>query len=290
MDSQETTPLAWHYMQLDVPADWEVIGFKKAAKTGELALSDRHGETMRVFWQQLPGTPALDERLIELVRTNTEDKLDELQIRKQLSDRHGWRVFMPENDELPAFAARYDPDGEAAVILTLPPHPANRQHQWTSRILASFRPNAGAERRWAAFGIDVTLPQEYLLESVSALPAAQVLNFETKKEHSITIHRYGMLPLVLAEDDLPTFFSKVKGRRCLLYRVAEFRRDGRYPGVRLRYRTRGKTGGFSSLIARSWHGRVWMWRCDKQMRFYCVDHHAPKKVLLDGVDKMVNCP
>ncbi|MCG3147144.1 MAG: hypothetical protein PCFJNLEI_00581 [Verrucomicrobiae bacterium] len=239
--------LAWHPFIFDVPPTWEVIRHRNNPDEGQLHLADRHGEQMQIFWKRMKEAPAIAARLAELAGGGP---------RRRIVEHHGWQVsFGP-----PTFAARYDD----TILLTLVfPLVATAP---VRAILESYRPNHGPERHWAAFGLDCVLPAEFHPTEVKAMPALQVMHFENSRNESVTIHRYGMLALILGADDLATFFARTKGPRTQLRRTGTFRQAGKYPGVELSYRSRS-----GKLWGRGREGHVWIWQCDEFQRLYCLD-------------------
>ena len=283
----ETVPLAWHHVRLRVPRHWEVVGYKNDADDARLVLSDRHGETMHLFARPWPDPPRLTRRLADQVLAAGRTDLTPGQVRRRVASRHGWRVFVPPEVGAPAFAGRYDAGQRVLIHLTFPPH-RDRSVPTVEEVLRSFEPNAGEERHWALFGLEVRLPAAMRLRDVRPLPAAQVLRFENARGESVAVHRYGMMPLALAGEDAATFFARVQGRRCALRRQGAFLKDGRHEGVRLAYTTRGR-GGFDILLARPWEGRVWFWRRDDLKRLCCADHHALPAHRMDDLPERVVC-
>jgi len=300
-----TVRLAWHHIILHIPETWEVIGYKKDPAEGQLVLADRAGEALNVHWKQMKSAPVIPRLLTDLVRLGREPKTsqDEDRLEKKIRDRirevHGWQVYLPDVDNArplhpphrarAAFAARFENTTGILILLVFPPHPDTAAQEHILEILASFAPNDGAERTWAVFGLEFTLPATMELDEVVALPACQRLLFENRRGETVAIHRYGMLPAILAGDDPATFYARVKGRRTLLRRAGQFRKDGQHEGVELTYITRGK-GGLDSLLAGTWHGRVWLWRCDEEMRLYAIDHHAPAKHHISDLLQRVHAP
>jgi len=281
-----TVPLAWHRIRFDVPCTWETVRYKNDPDDGAVILSDRHGETMQVYWRRPPGDPAVDRRLSELVAENLGEGMAAAKARAALVSIADWRVFVPRVRDVPVFAGRYLSEARILLQLTLPPHPNSDPRKIVRELLASYRPNDGDRRRWAMFGIDITLPKEYAPSDISPLPAAQVVRFENRQGHSVALHRYGMLSRLLANETFETFFVRVTGRRRRLFRRSEFCQQGKYPGLGLAYSTRGK-GGVTALLSRRWEGSVWIWRCDDIQRLYCLDHHAPLKCALSDLPEYV---
>lgn len=284
----ETTRLGWHHLILEVPRTWEVIGYKTNPKDGQLLLSDRHGETMRVYWKTLSDDPSATRRLLAVAKEHVGDAMTEAEIRDGLRELHGWQTFLHQSENLRGLATRYEEDGRALLYVVFPVHPHTKEPRQLERVLKSFQPNYGDDRVWAAFGLDVTLPAEMKPARVSALPAAQIMRFENHRGESVTVHRYGMLSLLPADEDLATFFARAKGRRHLLYSGGEFAEDGRHEGIKLSYKTRGK-GGLSGLLARTWQGRIWVWRRDDLERLYAVDNNALEKNLIADLPERVRC-
>jgi hypothetical protein len=241
-----------------------------------------------MFWREVAGRPIVSQRLITAVQAHSKEALTDGEIRRRIEDIQGWTVFLPDESSMPVFAGYFLEPERVLLHVVFPPHPDARDPRCLRQVLSSFQTNRGEERVWAAFGLDFTLPRQMELEDVTAVLASQVMRFENPLGESVTIHRYGMLPRILAGQDMPTFFAQAKGRRFLLYRQGEFLKDGKYPGVRLSYQTRGR-GGFDALLAPTWEGRVWLWRCDDIKRLYCVDHNARKEDLIEGLVERVRC-
>ena len=276
--------LAWHHLQFQIPATWEIVAYKKSAGDGQLVLADRHGETLQAFWRKVAGAPKVPTLLQHLVEENFPKRFSESKIRARLQSIAVWDAFVPPTADLPVFAGRYLPDERILLEVTLPPHPG-RTPELVQSLFQSYRLNNEPLRHWAAFGIDLQVPADYELDEVRPWPAAQVLRFEHRRGYSITAHRYGMALRQLASNTLDSFFARVKGRGVRLYKKREFLKDGRHPGVELGYGTRG-TGGITALLSPRWLGTVWVWHCVDQQRIYALDHHAPlNKALPDLIER-----
>jgi hypothetical protein len=280
--------LAWHHLQFQIPVTWEVVAYKKNSGDGQLVLADRHGETLQVFWRTIAATPKVPALLQKLVEENFPGRFSVAQIRANLQSVGGWDVFLAPATDLPVFAGRYLPDERALLEVTFPPH-VQRAPGIVREVLESYRPNTGAIRRWAAFGLDLEIPADYELDEVRPWPAAQRLRFEHRKGYSITAHRYGMLSRQLAHDTLESFFARLKGGGTRIYKKRDFLKGNRYPGVELEYGTRG-TGGITSLLSPRWRGHVWVWRCDEQQRLYALDYHAPPRLALPDLIEKFHIP
>lgn len=300
-----TVPLAWHHACFRVPATWEVIRYRNDPRDAELVLSDRHGETMHYFARPMPDTrgpvspPADSEggerkpdasivrRLEMLAAHDFKDRLKSDAVRKRCRRVGAWTVWLPREEDLPVFAGCYLEPGGALRHVAFPPRAGDAARAEALNVLASFCANDGAERRWALFGLDITLPDSYHLEDIRPWPASQTLRFENRKKESITLHRYGMLSRLLAREPMETFFARVKGRKVALHRAGNFRKGDRYDGVELHYVSR-KSGILAGFMASLWEGRAWLWRCDERERLYAVDQQARADRLIPDLPSRVN--
>src|SRR5436190_2196747 len=99
--------LAWHHLLFEIPTTWEVIAHSKNPEKGQLVLSDRHGETMQVFWKRVNEKLDVRRRLIDLASASSEGAGKETEIRKGIAEVSGWQMFESRDEKLPTFAARY---------------------------------------------------------------------------------------------------------------------------------------------------------------------------------------
>lgn len=276
-------------MLFDIPVSWEVVAFKNNLLDGSLVLADQHGEVFRVFWKQMPEAPSPFRRLLALVNEETGGAQSEESLRRQIRTHSGWHVFLPASGDIPALASRWEATTRMLLLAVFRPHPTPATRRAVLDVLGSYEPNGGAERVWAAFGIDITLPVELELEKVSAFPAAQTFRFANRRGESVTVHRYGMLSVLLADQDMATFFKQVKGRT-MLTREGRFVQgdDRRHDGLVLAYQTRGR-GGIEGFMAKRWDGRVWIWRCDELQRLYCLDQNARPQNIIPELPGKVRC-
>lgn len=281
--------LGWHHFLFEeLPRAWEVIGYTTGMREGRMVLADRRGEAMRVFWRAIKGEPALDQRLLRVASDYAGDSLTREQIRRGLRRVGGWSCWFPDGQAVRGLACAHVPGRNVLLYVVFAPRPDAPGNGDIVRVLKSYRPNTGPQRVWAAFGLDVELPEAYELARVNVFPGSQVLRFENRQGESVTLHRYGMLSLLLENDDCAAAFLRLNPGHRPLYRERDFQQAGRYPGLLLRYTTRGR-GGVSSLLARTWQGRVWVWPCRELERLYAVDHNARERRLLAELPGKVRC-
>ena len=308
--------LAWHHLIFDVPDTWEVARYKKSYRDGMLGLVDRWGDVMQVFWRLTRSRSDVPRRLAELV-AELGESLDVHDVRRMIGSRHGWTVFMPDDDRVPVLAARTHTHGPAtgdpadARVMTrsygehvllycvFPPRQESQKGREggegaqggdraaIDRVLKSYETNYGAERQWAAFGLEIALPAEIDLTKCHLLPTSQILEFENRRGEKITLQRYGMMSAVLREEPIDVFYARMKGQKTQLMRDGRFEHGG-VEGVKLSYKTRGR-GGLTAMTSPLWQGRVWAWTCPDIERLYVVDQNAREDHLIPDLMERVVC-
>ncbi len=286
--AETTCRLGWQHIRLDVPVSWEIVAYKKDRATGQLVLSNRRGVTMQIFWKKIKREVSLTRGLVSLARANMKEPPAESKLRRMIRKFHGWRVFFPASEETPVFAARLLDDGNTIINVTFPPHPDTADGELVRQVLASWRPNDGKVRLWAAFGIEVELPEDMELLEAESLPTMQRMSFENRKNHTVTVYRFCMMPAILGEEDMATFIAGVKGRKRALHVTDTFRKDERHEGVKLVYVTRGSRV-FGGVFDRFWRGCIYAWRRDDIQRMIAIENHAPEKFLLENIVERATC-
>jgi len=79
-----TARLGWYHLMFHVPEHWEVVAYRNRIRDGQIALSDRHGQAMRIFWKQVREAPPLKRRLVDVVSDYTDGSVSEREIRSRL--------------------------------------------------------------------------------------------------------------------------------------------------------------------------------------------------------------
>lgn len=283
-----TARLAWHHFIFETPSDWETLGYRNDPIKGQIVLANRRGEVLHIFWRQLKEKTGVRNRLVNVALELSEDEdLKAGEIRKSIVEQHGWQVYHPKRENHPTLAGRCEDDTKVLMYLVFPPHPDTREKLVIDRLLKSYEQNEGDELVWAFIGVDVTMPAEYELKKIEALPAAQVLHFENNRGEKAFVHRYGLVDQLLSNIDMAKFYAGLNKRKNF-YNDGNFYYKDKYPGVKLKYTTRGK-GGLEAMTARTWQGRAWVWRCDDLQRLYCVDTNALEDHLLWDLPDRVRC-
>jgi len=246
--------LGWHHLCVEIPDEWEVIEYGTRQKDGSLRLSDPEGETLQVHWSTLKRAPNMRNRLQTWLAKYSpgEDA--------RFREVEAWSLCAVKGG--PLVAVRHD--AEVRVLLTLVFSAHARENVGDAAIAAilnSYSQNRGERRVWAAFGIDVMLPGAWELDSVEALPAAQRMHFCRRDGERVSVHRYGMLPMVLAGDTDETFFARLKGRRSLV-RVEGPWRSG------LAFSYRRTQNRLMDVFRRTAIGLAWLWREPALGRLY----------------------
>ncbi|MEI8312445.1 MAG: hypothetical protein WCH98_16970 [Verrucomicrobiota bacterium] len=249
--------LGWHHLCVEIPDAWEVIGYGTQRRDGRLLLSDPRGETLQVHWKTLKRAPNLRNRLQAWKDTVPHDG------GVRFREVGSWAVC--EVDDGPLLAARHD--AGARILLTMAFSAHAREDAGAAgldAILRSYRENCGERRTWAAFGIDVTLPGDWELDSVEAWPAAQRLHFSRRRGERVSVHRYGMLPVLLAGDTDEAFYARMKGASALL------RVEGPWgKGLALSYQA--AQSGLMNVFRGTSLGLAWLWRESGLERLYVFD-------------------
>ena len=260
----QTVRLGWHHLCLEIPECWEVLGYGMRSRDGRLLLSDPGGETLQVHWKRLRRPPNLENRIAEWHRSQG----DSTAISTGTGHADGWLISAGSSH--PLLAVRYDAESKALLTLVFSDHA--RQgigDEAIGKVLRSFSTNSGKQRVWAAFGLDVTLPAEWKLESVEAWPAAQRLHFERRRNERVSVHRYGMLPVVVGNDTDATFFARIKGSRILARVERELETRGPRQGTLISYEPAGR--GLMELLRKPSRGLAWLWREQSVPRLFIFD-------------------
>jgi hypothetical protein len=276
MSAPATQRLGWHHLCLSVPAAWEVVRYRNQPDDGQLALADRHGEALVVFWHRAPKAPDLARAMAAVATPGPAGQPP------AAAPCGEWLLHLPPTPDQPAYAGRHLATPGVLLVLVFPAHP-QRQAAGVRQVLDSFQPNDGEERVWAAFGLDLTLPAAWRLAEIEALPACQRFTFETRHEETISLARFGLASRLLVQDDLATFAAHRKGRRTQLRRAGPVPRPDGAPGELFTYHQRGSGRALlGALLARTWEGRLWAWHRPDRERLWLLDHLArPRHALLD---------
>jgi hypothetical protein len=230
----------------------------------------------------------VEDRLVELAAANAGDAMTKQQIRDSIAYWRGWTVVPAATSASVTFAARFLESARVLLTVVFPPYPVADLRPLARWVLDTFRTNDGADRVWAAFGLDMILPAEFQLRGVQAFPAMQIMDFENERGDTVSIHRYGMLPVLLGEVDAATFFARRKGPRFQIRKRGTFQQSEQVEGLELAYQTRGKEG-LARMLGRRREGRAWIWRRDDLQRLYCIDHVARAARLRADLVQRVKC-
>jgi hypothetical protein len=264
-----SVPLAWHHFRLAVPSEWEVVGYGLQPAQGRLALADRDGETMQVFWKRTDAPPNLERRLDDLFRANLPADAPAQAAGRRFEEWRGWRVCLSGDRSLPFYAARHLPESRVILGAVFAPHPRRREDV-ARAVLASWEPNDGEARRWAAFGLDATLPASLEPEVVVSLPALQRMEFANRKGDRVVLHRFGMLSALLAGADAPAHFARVKGRGVQVWKLPPPAEPSRARVTPLALR-RTPIGWWSAPRRLPKEGKAWLWAQPDRERLWALE-------------------
>lgn len=261
--------LAWHHFRLTLPAEWEVVGYGLKPAEGRLALADRDGEVMQVFWRKTDAPPNLERRLDDLFRANLPTGAAPRAGTRRFEEAHGWRVCLAGDRALPFYAARHLPDQGVILGTVFSPHPRRREDV-VRAVLASWQANDGPNRRWAAFGLDLTLPSSLEVDAVSSLPAFQRIEFATTRGDRVVAQRFGMLSAILEGTDPAGHYARLKGRGTQVWRLPPSSDPARSGTTELALR-RTPLGWWSAPRRLPREGKAWLCPRPDLERLYTVE-------------------
>ncbi|MCC7517733.1 MAG: hypothetical protein IT578_00960 [Verrucomicrobiae bacterium] len=264
-----TAPLAWHHFRFAFPAAWEVVGYGLKPTEGRLALADRDGEVMQVFWKKTDAPPNLERRLDDLFRANLPQDAALKSTDRRFDEFHGWRTVLSCDRALPFYAARHLPESGVILGVVFAPHP-RRCEDVVRGVLSSWARNDGESRRWAAFGLDLTLPSALELDTVTSLPALQRMEFATRKGDRVILHRFGMLSAILEGTDPAGYFVRVKGRGTQVWKLPPSAEPLRAGVTELALRRR-PIGWWSAPRRLPKEGKAWLWTRPETERLWAIE-------------------
>jgi len=271
--------LAWHHFCFTLPPLWEITGYMLPEDKGRIELSTRDGLQGWIGWRKCKAAPDISRIMNEVhrlyLKQNFPEKMQEF---KKLSF-----------DKIGSFTTGFTEAGgscyadlfleEKGILLewVFPNYTESLFKKVIKPLLKTFRHNNNPDwHHWAAFGLDFKLPCQYFPVSIQPLPANVCINFENKKHHKITVHRWGIPEYLLGNGDLKSFYRKYL--KLLHVSIVEHEETefGEWPGARTVYRQRGKKG-FNFLLGPWWlgHGAVWIKKEEK--RIYAIEQVAPKR-------------
>jgi hypothetical protein len=288
---------AWLGFQFEHPDDWECVRFSKNRQRGECALADPRGRRLSLCWSALK-TPfgsadankILNEEQQQLGKSDPEGQVSS----KEWKGPGSWRGFEWKGaEDLTVALAHF---GEAGYLLQAQ-FSADRRTDAAlqRRVLESVNcqaTGAGAAWRWRAFGCDVTLPNNFEVETCEVFPGHSGLSFRTRgggrKSQKVKVDRYAIPEQQLNGRSLKEWFAGTLESSRTVLNAAEAEIRG-HRGVSVKLKPGNPTPlQFITRVRRESHGAAWV--CEKEARLYRAEWEGvPAGSGVPDLTRLVGC-
>jgi hypothetical protein len=278
----QTKQLAWFHFQFRIPAEWEITTYSTEDRTGRLEFSTRKGFQARVRWEACRRTPDMETTMSAFLRQSMPDtEIQAPASAMNIKTRNVGIFFVGHlRENAPCQAIAYLEQPKTLIHWAFGPYDEHIAEDVWMPILESFQPNDGKTLRYAMYGMDFQLPNRYLLEDMTVLPANVIMAFESTEKAQATFRRWGMPDLLLQERALEVFYPWfLRTQGCRVEDVEKTAVSG-MEAVKLFFEKRGEHR-MDRFIGRPWkHGEAWLWYNRDEMRIYAFEQIAPPKVPL----------
>ena len=273
--------LAWYDFSFELPDSWEASRYSTAAPTGRFEFADRNGNLGRLSWEHGKRIPD-EERILteyhrQYLQRYDEDKVKGFNGIK--TQRFGRFKVGYRNGGEPCQALLHLPECGKSLLWVFPDYSEERLTRVWAEILESFKPNSGATRAWAAFGIACSLPAGFEVEKAICRPADVWIEFQHKNLHRVDIHRWGLPRELLRNSDMETLIRRVVASqegRVLTATKSTFRG---MESLELTTEIRG-TKGMDRLFSSYWRGVGRIWHDTQNKRLHAYMQAGPRKMRL----------
>ena len=206
--------VAWNGISFQAPIDWEI------GKIGAhyLVLEDEFGPVLELKWRRIKGKFVLQDQLRRLSAVH-KNKLGKTI--KQIPITSGWKHVIDPFDSL-SFSWQGETIGGIGLILYCSKCRTSTLLQFfqqktripkkiVTQLLASFRDHRqDGQTAWAVFDITAKIPGEFRLTRYRFDAGAFELEF-ARRRNKITLYRRGPASILLREQDLLQYASKMFG-------------------------------------------------------------------------------
>lgn len=265
-DPEGVAPLAARGFCFPVPASWEITAFSLHPDRGRFHLHTRDGFQGQVSFRTVKGRPDLERMARDAWRQcfppgeHPEGPLPEPQ-------RQDHAVWCAAGRAEPIWVGMFNFRQNLLIEWVFPGMGKERRKSVLEPIVRGFDDNSGPVRRWALFGLDVSLPPEYTAEKLEPYPADASLTFIGPKDHRIKTRRVGFARHHLATWGGPRFL-----RGALTKGAVRVAGDGLTQTFRI-----GGRRGYEILLGRRWHGRGDLAVDEGANRLLIITQTAPKQ-------------
>jgi len=271
--------IAWQDAIFEVPDHWEVTRYSIATQTGRIEFTGREGPLGLFSWETCTRIPdeqkILDEYHKRYLKEFDKDNFQNFSGFNTVRVGN-FNVGIPEENE-PLHAIAHIPDLNKLMMWSFPSYSKKKYEEIWRPILTSFRANDGELRKWSMFGINCSLPPDFVIDDAFCKAADVWLGFDHKNMHRIFMHRWGLPEEILRVRDMEQYFRDVlKGHegRVLTSTKEDF--NG-MESIRVTAEVRG-TKGMDRLYSSFWPGTGRIWYDKEEKRMYAWVQFAPKKI------------
>lgn len=272
--------IAWHWFECDLPDKWEVTAFTNNAREGKLDFHTREGYQGQVSWRYCKQTPAELRIMTEVYRSEQKKRYpDTFDPHAQINLRHerigAYTVAWCDDGEV-CQASTWIADKNIQIQWLFPSFSKEKLKQEWTTIFESFQRNDGDILKWEMFGLQVSLPSDFILEEFLCYPANVTMHFVNSKRFGIYVRRWGLPEVLLNEESLECFYGTlIHTSGCRLIKTEPEAVYG-YQGVHGWFEKRGNIG-LDKLSGRWWPGEGLLWMDPQEKRMYAFEQVGPKK-------------
>ena len=270
--------IGWHYLQCQIPDDWECTNYNNEPRQGRLQFNTRDGIQATFNWRIFKH-PIDEIRMInEVHKRHLKDHAPELALKfmELQQERVGDYILAYDTPGQIAHASHFVSEHRIHTHWIFSNYSQEQKEQVIRPILESCATNHDAQRRWALYGMNGFLPNTYRPIEIEAVPANVSLIFEGPKHHHIYLRRFGIPEILMNGNTLFGFYGnyqKKLRRRVTAKRGIEVMG---MPGVELHVEQRGEYS-MDKLAGRWWRGTASIWHNVEEKRLYCLEQIGPKK-------------
>lgn len=264
--------IIWRYFRLELPSDWEMLGFSKNFQSGRCTFADRYQHRLQFGWDMVPGPPDRDRMVSAfMTKLNSEEGQADALTPAQVG---AWKGFAGRiAGQLTSQFSRYFP-GEQCLVQMVFLWPDRRDRNLENGVLASVREvpvGADGLRRWRAFGMDMQVSRELALLATRVQCANVRLVFGpsdhwSSPEVEVRFERKGMVSEWLAMPIKDWLHHQVPGGIAL--HRASLQVIGDHAVETIAGDQQAK--GVGRLLGRRAAFRASAWICPDNQRLYCL--------------------
>lgn len=273
--------IGWHDFTFTLPPEWEVTSYSTRKEDGAMSYADETGALGQMTWRTVKAVPDRKRIMSEIHRRYLKDE-DPTRYNtfKELQFKEAQNAIMGYDRQESRFYASAFLEKPKLLVEWVFPDYSEEKAEIVLPLLKSFKANEPKDGKifYGGFGLEVHLPEGFKLETVSALPAAVTMEFENKKHHRITAHRWGMPEILFEGSNVKDFYHRFlyNQSRYVIKEIHSAEFFGK-EGAEADYRVRGRFG-FDMLLGPWWRGKATVFYNKNEKRVYAVEHAAPNRI------------